>query len=910
MSEGVDGTLWVVTRSLFLYGLPPSTRIPERVEARSDNKPVFRSAGHRVVVDRTGRLFTQCPTEPGQVGDLSVLDPLASVCLPVPDVRLNRLLSAGEANEDGSVIVAAGAGLIDGREQTRVIRWHEEVQWSTILDAPTPRDLVVDDAGQIWVATYGGLFVLSASGQLLHAYLSSQVDPSSLSDNRVNAVMKARDGSIWVATHDGVTVFRRNAGSFRTIRSRPGDSSSLSDPRVNAILETRDGTVWIGTSNGLNRRLPYERDFERVMAPDQVDLSSGTQRRVWSLLEAEDGTLLIGTAAAGLHRLDPGTMQFDSVRAFDEAVEHAWGPLATASNRLPVTFMGRDRTGQTWIGTARTVVQRSPTGHFGALALRDSSGNTGAAMVNVMYHDRSGVYWVGNDDGVHELDPVTGKLRMVGKPGVPGQGPGVPVVWTLAESDLNPGALWIGTIGGGLSKLDRVTGEFTWYTVADGLPSNTIYGILVDDDGLLWVSTTRGLARFNPVSGLVERFTRHDGLHDDEFDLMAYHRGARTGRMWFGGPSGVTEFHPDSVGGPSYSYPAQVSGVRVQDTLIPGLVAAGDTLRLHRKQNSISFLFSAPDVVHAGDIGYKFRLSGYDELWRTSDANVPEVSYTRLPPGRYVFELTSQHLGTDVDAPLTRLHVWIEPAIWQTLWFRIAVALLSVGSFAWTVAWLQRRRHRLAMEAAEREIAIKRLLADREAQERARLAREIHDGPIQTLYSVNHRLEEGKPANIEASRRDVQDLASELRAICEQLRPALVTNLGLEGALRARLRTMARMHPGLDLSLSFDPGCSSLDDDAGHACYRMVEEALSNVVQHARATRVEIILECAPGQCSLSIVDNGQGFSPPTDWLELAKERHYGLVGLRERADMLGGSCRILSAPGSGTRIEVTFPVP
>ena len=213
------------------------------------------------------------------------------------------------------------------------------------------------------------------------------------------------------------------------------------------------------------------------------------------------------------------------------------------------------------------------------------------------------------------------------------------------------------------------------------------------------------------------------------------------------------------------------------------------------------------------------------------------------------------------------------------------------------------------MEVACREVELKRMLAEREELERGRLAREIHDGPLQTLYSVKHRLEEASSEALSVSRRDVNDLASELRAICEHLRPALVRNLGLEGALRSRVRTLSRTYPALTVSLTFDSRCSDLEEATGHACYRIVQEALSNIIQHSGASHAGIELSRNRSACRLLITDNGAGFDLPSDWLELVRGSHFGLVGMRERAEMQGGVCRIDSASGKGTRIEVDFPM-
>ena len=908
IAETPDGTLWMTTEKLRLFRLPPNASklelVPVIVAGNIGSLP-----SHKIGVDPKSRILLFCAPEGGAMLFLGRLDPVTAECFMEHRLPDTGLLAAIGFESDGSAIVSASVRIASGSEKVRVQRWDGHLRWSIALAASESRDLLVDDRDQIWLATLDGVFLLDPDGRLITHMTRSLVDDKTLSNDRTNAVARSRDGSVWVGTDDGVTVFMPTKTPFRAIRHRPGDPTSLGDPRVNAILETSDGALWIGTSKGLYMRSMGTDGFERFVLPDVPGVASGAQARIWSLIEAAPGVIWFGTAGGGLYQLDEGSGEVQHLLKPFHLIADLSGSDQRSLDRTSIPYIGRDRFGGLWMTTSRHVFRIDSLDAFTLFKLATVNSLPVARLVNLLLQDRRGSYWAGNDLGLWAFSPGTGELRAVGEAGLPDRGLSYQAVWTLAESPLTPDALWVGTIGGGLNRYDVKTGRFTWYTMAEGMPSNGIYGILVDDRGLLWMSTTNGLARFDPVTGFVERFTRHDGLHDDDFDLLAYHKGQVSGKMWFGGPTGLTEFHPDSVALSSSDFRVNISGISVLDRQYPGIVGDGDTLRLAHTQNSLGFRFSAPDLLHPNNVAFRYRLAGYDDDWRMNDATRPEVSYTHLPPGRYTFELQAAGPGSGISGHTTRLVVSIVPAFWQTGWFRFLCLVLAMGTFGWGVSSVQRRRGRQAIEIARRKAELKRMLADREEQERGRLAREIHDGPIQTLYSVNHRLEEASPDALAASRRDVQELASELRAICEYLRPALVANLGLEGALRARVRTLSRRYPGLRVSLTFDPGCSDLEEATGHACYRIVQEALNNVIHHAGATQADVRLSCDRAMCRLLITDDGRGFDLPKDWIKLALDSHYGLVGMRERAEMQGGICRIDSAPGKGTRIEVDFPM-
>ncbi|MFT5142630.1 MAG: signal transduction histidine kinase/ligand-binding sensor domain-containing protein [Rhodothermales bacterium] len=907
IAETPDGTLWIMTTERGLFKLPPGASelqpVPVTYAGKSGWLPTYR-----IGVGPDGRVHLACRSEVGAVPYLGRLDPVTAECSIERGLPNTGALAAIGFASDGSAIISASLGTPSGHEKIRVDRWGGASTWSITLDASEPKDLLVDDHDQIWLATLSGVFLFEPDGRLITHLTRSLADNKTLSNDRANTIARSRDGAIWVGTDDGITVFIPARAAFQAIRHRLGDPTSLGDPRVNAILETSDGALWVGTSKGLYKRSRGSAPFESINLADVPGVAPGAQRRIWSLMEATPGVIWFGTGRGGLYQLDEASGEVNHlVRPF-HLIADLTGSDRSALDRTSISYIGRDRLGRTWMATGRHVFRVDSLEAFKLFS--PATSRPVARLVNLLLHDRRGSFWAGNDLGLWAMDADDGKLEAIGETGSRGRGLSYPAVWSLAESPLTPDALWVGTIGGGLNRYDVKTGLFTWYTMTEGMPSNGIYGILVDDKGLLWMSTTNGLARFDPLTGFVESFTRHDGLHADDFDLLAYHKGQVSGKMWFGGPTGLTEFHPDSVALSAPDFQVNISSIRVLDRPYPGIVTDGDTLRLAHTQNSLGLRFSAPDLLHPDDVGFRYRLAGYDEDWRLNDASRPEVSYTRLPPGSYTFEVQAAGPGSATSRKTTRLIVSIVPAVWQTAWFRFLCVALTFGAFVWGVVSVQRRRGRRALEIARREVELKRLLADREEQERGRLAREIHDGPIQTLYSVNHRLEEASPDGLAASRRDVQELASELRAICEHLRPALVANLGLEGALRARVRALSRRYPGLTISLTFDPKCSELEEATGHACYRIVQEALSNVIQHAEASQVSVGLTRDRAVCRLLITDDGHGFDLPGDWLTFVRDSHFGLVGIKERAEMQGGVCRIDSGPGKGTRIEVEFPMP
>jgi signal transduction histidine kinase len=234
----------------------------------------------------------------------------------------------------------------------------------------------------------------------------------------------------------------------------------------------------------------------------------------------------------------------------------------------------------------------------------------------------------------------------------------------------------------------------------------------------------------------------------------------------------------------------------------------------------------------------------------------------------------------------------------------------------------------------ELETTHQRLLTSRE-EERNRLARELHDRLLQELLALNIRLQAGIDAahqgsaheRLVALRRDVLDLADETRRICAELRPPALSILGLADAIRSYTHEQAerggnvrviggfseqppqRDEAGLTITLDLDHDRRCLSDEVAITLFRVYQEALSNVEKHAGARNVWVTERLLAETANLRIRDDGCGFVVPDHPSHLARQGHFGLVGVYERMAAIGGEARIASQPGSGTELSVSAPV-
>ena len=245
----------------------------------------------------------------------------------------------------------------------------------------------------------------------------------------------------------------------------------------------------------------------------------------------------------------------------------------------------------------------------------------------------------------------------------------------------------------------------------------------------------------------------------------------------------------------------------------------------------------------------------------------------------------------------------------DVLWpiFLAAMVSLLVFVVAFTAALViaQRRRLRLQRDYAQQILSA-------QEEERAWVARELHDDLLQRVAMVRHELDAlwaplAQHAGPQESHRlralngELTDLGEALRSVAHRLHPTIVDQLGLSRALEALAQEFRR--GGLDVRISV-PDIASIPSGVALTAYRIVQEALRNVVKHAGVTNAAVDVAVNPDAVVLRISDEGKGFAPGTNG-----RAGIGLASMRERAALVRGTLSVTSRPGSGTTVEATLPL-
>jgi signal transduction histidine kinase/ligand-binding sensor domain-containing protein len=438
-------------------------------------------------------------------------------------------------DRDGRLWVGSLSDVIDRYDPTTETFIHHRLVDSASSDLigsserlNPPRHITQDGVGMLWVATAMGLYRMDPATGRATRFRHRSDDPASLSSDDVKSASVDRNGMLWVATGEGVDAFDR--GSARVTMRVP-----LREPREMSIYEDRSGMLWIIHASGdglavLDRQSGVLTQYSFAEHRTRPDKLTG----VSSIIEDADAQLWIGTQADGLLRLDRSQLK---------ATRYRNDPLnaeSLAENRT--TTLMQDHEGNIWVGLGATEPNYFTPKAATFIPLPFDLGNSdnlGEKLVNALYEDRHGILWVGTTGALNRYDKAT---RSYTKIQLPDPANGTDVLSVVEDGS---DALWVGTSGQGIAKLDLASGKSKLYRYTtsnpSGLSNDTITHLLVDHSGTLWATTLDGLNRYDPVTDSFRSFRLDPERRTAEYVSAVEDS---NGTLWINGLGGVLHFDP------------------------------------------------------------------------------------------------------------------------------------------------------------------------------------------------------------------------------------------------------------------------------------------------------------------------------------------------------------------------------
>jgi len=746
--------------------------------------------------------------------------------------------------------------------------------------------MLEDRNGALWLATHGqGLLKLDREQGRFIRYTNVPADLESLPQDKVDALLEDREGNIWVAPgRMGPALLAARRPPFKKLPKVPG---STIEPFVGALYEDHRRNLWIGTPEALIRR-DYTTGRITTLHTGGPEIGAD----VVSICEDGSGNLWVGTYSHGLRRFDRRTGKFVKTYRHNPADPHS-----LSSDIVMRLFI--DHKGVLWAGTSDGLDR------FDALAERFTTYRfepQSSLLILELIEDRQGKLWIGTESsGLRQFDPATGQLSIYRHDrGLPG---------TLSDNRVNSvhidrsGTMWVGTQNG-LNRFDAHTGGFSALTQRDGLPGNAVGCILEDKAGSLWMSTNNGVARFNPQSGTFTNFSTAEGLPGPNLTGWGACFQSPSGEMFFGGFNGGTSFFPEAVADASSAPRIVLTDFR----LFGNPVEIGDhsplqesilytrNLILRRQQNVFSISFAALTYASPATNRYRYKLDGLERDWNEVGSDRRQANYTTLPSATYTFRVQGATRGGPWSEPGVALRIEILPPWWNTRLFQAAV-----GALMFLITWAAYRQ-RLNQVAYRFETRL---------AERTRIAQDLHDTLLQglvsasmQLYVAKKTLPEESPAGLRIGHvlELMKTVVEEGRNTLRGLRSVQQDLPDLENAFSHIVHEIPG--PGdVKFRVLTDGSARPLHPVVQDEVYRIGREAILNAFRHASANAIEVSLYYQSKRFRLLVRDDGCGFNP--DVQRLGREGHFGLPGMRERAERAGGQLRVLSRPGIGTDVEL-----
>ncbi len=595
------------------------------------------------------------------------------------------------------------------------------------------------------------------------------------SNRYLNILYESNEGRLWGGGMQGLYQFDYNANTdvFQEVNHFVTDFSnpkSLSKNNITTIYEDRSGLLWVGTNGGgLNKLDLNKKKFEHVF---EAPKGSGySYNKVRGFVEDSKGNLWIGTEGSGLFKLKVGedgnySDEFEnkSVAFFssdqnyiycidkipntkDKFVFGAGYPVklgvayydekegividrysSEISNSAFVVFIDRDD--NIWIGTygdglykAKYNVETDKLEFLSHYSVKEGSTSLTSDVIRGLCEDPYGNIFIGTDKGLNVL-PVNERFNI--NPTFKVYQHDANDINSLAHNYVldifvdSKNTVWVGSMGGGLCKViyeENGKLSFDKYTTENGFPNDVIKAIEEDEDGKLWVSTNKGLSRFDPISAEIRNYTTIDGLQGLEFSELASCK-RKDGALLFGGVKGFNIFRPSEIVDNPYTSPVEFTDLIIHnDVILPGQkynnrilleyeMPSTDVILLKYAENSFSIGFSALHFSAPEKIQYKYMLDGFDVDWNLVNNKDPRAKYTNLSPGKYELKvLATNNDGVWTTVPSV-MKIEVIPPFWRTelaIFFYFILFIVMLVFFRKYSIIAVTKKNELMMEHFEQE---------------------------------------------------------------------------------------------------------------------------------------------------------------------------------------------------------------
>ena len=601
-----------------------------------------------------------------------------------------------KSDEEMIVSTETGPMIIRDTSVLTTLTWNANLRYTQVTCA------YVENETKVWLGTAEqGIYLVEKEKngrESIFQWKKNPYDNSSLVDDNISCIFEDKNGIFWIGTEKGVSKFDKFKQGFTTISLNNNPDKGLIDYNAWSFAEDPEGNIYIGTKKDLTIYNVNEDLFYHVYRPDQ------SQHYLLSIYVADTNVIWLGYDD-GLFILTINDLQsedysFQSVQFIEDdpfSKSRVYQIIEADENRL-------------WIGSrAGLSIMNKHNLDFAFYENTNEHTGIGEGSVKTVYRDMEDRLWITtSNSGLYNVFEWDDSSLVFSHHPIKNYNKENGQLTSILQTD--PGYLWIGTYGQGLMKLNLTNSDVQSWTEEDGLSNNVVYGLLEDDLGNIWMSTNKGLSRFDPINESFTTFTVKDGLQSNEFNSSAYMKSTK-GVLHYGGINGYNIFKPSEIKINPNAPEVIVSSVMLspkgskKKEEIAQNITSSETIELDYNQNDISFEFVATNFSNTSKNKFKYILEGLEEEYTILESE-NKVNYLNIPPGKYKLKVFAQSADGVWSLHPTTIEIIITPPFWLTWWFRIVliVVLTLIGLFIYRrrVDQIRRQKVRLEIEVVKR----------------------------------------------------------------------------------------------------------------------------------------------------------------------------------------------------------------
>ncbi|MDO7172512.1 two-component regulator propeller domain-containing protein [Mariniflexile sp. AS56] len=522
-------------------------------------------------------------------------------------------------------------------------------------------DIFQTNDNYIWVATNGGgLTKINQLNNTFTNYLYNSNHLKSIATNAIYSVYEDQDGILWAGTYgEGVSFNTSKKSAFKLITHQTHNPNSIIESRVRSIYLDSEEHLWFGTLGGISVYNPKNKTYNSYSHKYQDD-NSLSFNTVTTILEDHEKRMWFGTYSGGLNLLE-------RKNSFFTQYKHIYGSSSSISDDKIYALM-EDNKKNLWVGTQK------------GLNLYDSKNNSFTTFGNLEVRDiklaKNGNFIIATMGGISIFNPKTQMFSnfysntLISTP--------------VSEVYINDkeNKIWFCSQGKGIGYLVPSTKDFKFFTEKDGLSSNFVSS-LIPQGNIFWVSTFKGLVKFNKNTEKFENFTTIHKLPSNQFQPKASVI-LPDNTFGFGGSKGLVVFNPDSINKITKPINIVFSSLKIDNKIIdinktgsPITESLNSTAQLNLKanQNDFTIEFAALDFNNQGNNKYAYILEGYMNTWANLGAS-RSVGFTNLNHGNYIFKV--KLINSNNENIVKSLKINIAPPFYATWWFKVLMAILLI----------------------------------------------------------------------------------------------------------------------------------------------------------------------------------------------------------------------------------------